>query len=221
MLLALDIGTSCGFAMLGDDDRVKSGTWDISVGRGQADGWRYAHLFTHLRKLEGVEAVAIEKTQWMQGSAIDVHAGISAIIKCWAAERGVKFFEVHNGTLKKFITGNGHAEKELVAEYVAKRFPGQIIKTTDQSDALGVLLWLVHQFHQGAPDADPQSSTRSALAQPLEREPQARGGKASAERIAAHRAAWRKRGGNRGPRGRASATGGAPVPSAQAHEGES
>ncbi len=193
MILALDIGTSCGWAALGDDDRVRSGTWDISVDRGQADGWRYVHLRRHLVKLEGVELVAIEKTQWMQGAAIEVHAGITATIACWAAERGIEFMQVHNGTLKKFITGRGNAEKELVAEYVAKRFPEQLIKTTDQSDALGVLLWAIHQKHPGATDGAAESATRAALSKPLEREPEQRGGKASAERIQSHRQAWARK----------------------------
>jgi hypothetical protein len=40
-----------------------------------------------------------------------------------AATYGINYLEVANSTIKKFATGNGHAEKELVLIEAIKRWP--------------------------------------------------------------------------------------------------
>ena len=53
-----------------------------------------------------------------------------------------KINEIHNKTVKKYVTGNGNAKKNDVMQSIISKFPElqYKIKNDDESDAVGVLL---------------------------------------------------------------------------------
>lgn len=147
-ILAIDPATSCGWAMLGDDDRVTYGHWDLSLDKGQHRGMRYAFLRRHLAKLETVEAIAYERSMHLKGDAIMVHGGLVAAIEDWAATRTPQVPVVHIGasSLKKHTTGKGRAEKHEIAAVVTRRFRIEApITCFDETDALAILGWYLDE----------------------------------------------------------------------------
>lgn len=141
-LLALDPATKCGWAMLGNDDRVTSGVWDLSLDKGQARGMRYTFLRRKLNALETVERVAYERSLHLKGDAILIHGGLVAFIEEWAALRGIPTAYITPSELKKYTTGRGRAEKHEVAAVVRKRFGITTpFASADESDALAILGW--------------------------------------------------------------------------------
>lgn len=154
MILTLDPATKCGWAMMADDDSIRSGVWDLSTDDGQEQGWQFVHLKQKLARLEGVELVAFEKmTATRFGMAADVMSGLVAIIITWCIEKRIPFITVAPNTLKKFMTGHGRAEKKAMCAAAAARFPDQIIQTSDQGDALCVLAWVIEKEARRVIDA--------------------------------------------------------------------
>lgn len=126
--------------MLGDDDRVTSGVWDLSTDEGQAKGMRFAFMRRKLLALETVERLFYERSMHLKGEAILVHHGLVAIIEEWAAVRGIKVEHFKPTEVKIHIAGKGNAEKPAIADVVRKRFGLVVpIESYDQTDALGVL----------------------------------------------------------------------------------
>lgn len=48
--------------------------------------------------------------------------------------------EISNKTIKKYITGNGNADKDLVKKNILEKFPHLSFKNTDESDAVGIMI---------------------------------------------------------------------------------
>jgi Holliday junction resolvasome RuvABC endonuclease subunit len=154
-ILALDPATKCGWAMLGDDDRVRSGVWDLSLDKGQPPGARYAFLENELNilhKESPIEVIALEVTPSLRGgNAVKVANGLLAIIQKFGFRRGIAVLEVHASTLKKHLTGNGRAEKGKVAQAVMNRLDLGIVMTDDETDALAVLCWAIDKSQPTKP----------------------------------------------------------------------
>ena len=154
MILALDLGTNCGWAMLRDEDIVRSGVWDLALEEDQADGHRFLRLWQLLTKAHGeqaLELVAFERSMVKKGAhAVEIYAGLKAITEAFCAARSVRCVSVHTGTLKKHITGSGRAEKPAMRDVAQQRW-GRRIDGFDEADALCVLSWAVDQLQtQGA-----------------------------------------------------------------------
>lgn len=140
-ILALDLGTSCGWA-LRKDARVTHGSWNLKPKRFEGGGMRYLrfkHALTELKSHGDIDAIYYEEVRSHKGTdAAHIYGGLMATLTAWAEHHIIPYAGIPVGTWKKSLTGNGAAGKPLVLSTINRL--GYVVETQDEADALGVLL---------------------------------------------------------------------------------
>lgn len=148
MIVALDLGTSLGFAVSDDDDSVRSGVWRLGK---VAELRRVRRLWDHLEELNRDQTVELVAYELPAGNfrfaggprAIFQFLGV---VRLWATARGIPVREIHQGTLKKRATGKGNASKDAMMSAAREAFPCQTVTNHNQADALNVLAWAIEEI---------------------------------------------------------------------------
>ncbi len=143
-LLALDLGTTTGWAMHGADGLITSGTVSFRPGRFDGGGMRYlrfSNWLAELDRLSGpIAAIWFEEVRRHAGTdAAHVYGGLMATLTAWAEMRGVPYEGVPVGTIKRFATGKGNANKE--AMIASARSRGFSSADDNEADAIAILFW--------------------------------------------------------------------------------
>ena len=142
-ILAIDPGTKCGWALSG----VVSGTWDLGVQRHESGGMRFVRLRRHLEKLLPLDLIVYEEVHRHLGThAAHIYGGIIAIIQSFGEDHGIEFRGCPVGTLKKFSTGSGRANKDDMAGAAKRFFPHAAIVDDNHADALCLLAWAWEKY---------------------------------------------------------------------------
>ncbi len=145
-ILALDLGTSTGWAIRGHDAMITSGTVSLRPGRFDGGGMRYLRFtnwLTEIDRLSGpIAAIWFEEVRRHVGTdAAHVYGGLMATLTAWAELRGIPYQGVPVGTWKRRLCGKGNASKvEVISAVTAKGF-----SPTDENeaDAIAILLWAI------------------------------------------------------------------------------
>jgi len=155
IVLGLDPGTRCGFAVGPAGETQLSGTWDLSVTRGDSPGTRYlklrAHLNEVLKAFPNLHLVVFEKSFQRGRAAQEIAFGWMAHIQAWCAENRIEHRGVWATTLKKTATGKGNAGKDDML-HRAVEVLGRIVCSDDEADA--VLLHHLAGAEQLAPEPE-------------------------------------------------------------------
>jgi hypothetical protein len=151
-LLALDLGTTTGWALHGADGLITSGTASFRNGRFDGGGMRYLRFTNWLGELERlsgpIAAIWFEEVRRHAGTdAAHVYGGLMATLTAWAELRGVPYEGVPVGTIKRHATGKGNANKD--AMIAAARARGFSPVDDNEADAIAILLWAM-ETHGGA-----------------------------------------------------------------------
>ena len=145
-VLALDLGTTTGWAMQLAGGRIESGTVSFRPSRYDGGGMRYLRFtnwLTELDRLSGpIAAIYYEEVRRHAGTdAAHVYGGLMATLTSWAELRGVPYQGVPVGTWKRSVCGKGNAKKEDVVD--AMRARGFNPSGADEADALAILHWAI------------------------------------------------------------------------------
>jgi len=145
-ILALDLGTTTGWAIRGFDGLITSGTVSFKPSRYDGGGMRYLRFtnwLSELDRLSGpIEAVYFEEVRRHAGTdAAHVYGGLMATLETWAELRGVPYQGVPVGTIKRHATGKGNANKK--AMIAAARMRGFSPADDNEADAIAILLWAI------------------------------------------------------------------------------
>jgi len=70
-----------------------------------------------------------------------VYGGLLATLTSWCEQRSIAYQGVPVGTIKRFITGKGNADKQAVIAAVRER--GFSPVDDNEADALAILLWAI------------------------------------------------------------------------------
>ena len=145
-ILALDLGTTTGWAIRGYDGLITSGTASFKPGRYDGGGMRYLRFtnwLTELDRLSGpIAAIHFEEVRrHVATDAAHVFGGLLAVLTSWAELRGVPYQGVPVGTIKKFLTGQGNANKQAIID--AARARGFAPADDHEADAIAILLWAI------------------------------------------------------------------------------
>jgi hypothetical protein len=143
-ILALDLGTTTGWAMRGHDGLITTGTASFKPGRYDGGGMRYLRFtnwLTELDRLSGpISAIWFEEIRRHAGTdAAHVYGGLMATLTSWCEERGLAYQGVPVGTIKRHVTGKGNADKQAVIAAVRDR--GFRPADDNEADAIAILLW--------------------------------------------------------------------------------
>ena len=145
-ILALDLGTTTGWAIRGFDGLITSGTVSFKPGRYDGGGMRYLRFtnwLTEVDRLSGpIEAIWYEEVRRHAGTdASHVYGGLMATLTAWAELRGIPYSGVPVGTIKKFLTGQGNANKRAMIDAARQR--GFSPADDNEADAIAILLWAI------------------------------------------------------------------------------
>ena len=145
-ILALDLGTSTGWALRGFDGLVTTGTASFKPGRYDGGGMRYLRFtnwLTELDRLSGpVCTIWFEEVRRHAGTdAAYVYGGLMASLTSWAELRGIPYEGVPVGTIKRHATGKGNANK--AAMIAAAKARGFSPADDNESDAIAILHWAI------------------------------------------------------------------------------
>ena len=145
-ILALDLGTSTGWALRSAEGLITSGTASFRPGRYDGGGMRYLRFtnwLTEIDRLSGpIAAIWFEEVRRHVGTdAAHLYGGFLATLTAWCEREGVAYQGVPVGTIKRFATGKGNAGKDAVVAAVRAR--GFSPADDNEADAIAILLWAI------------------------------------------------------------------------------
>jgi hypothetical protein len=143
-ILALDLGTSTGWALSSPDGTITSGTVSFRPSRYDGGGIRYVRFRAWLDGVAhdspDIAAIHFEEVRrHLSTDAAHVHGGLLATLTAWCEQQSIAYQGVPVGTIKRFITGRGNADKAAVIAEVRAR--GYSPADDNEADAIAILLW--------------------------------------------------------------------------------
>lgn len=153
VFLALDLGSSTGWALHGRDGAITSGVQQFRPNRFEGGGMaflRFNHWLSELNETAGpIGAVYFEAVRAHTGTiAAQVFGGFLAHLTAWAEFRDVPYEGVPVATIKKFATTKGNAGKDEVI--AAVRRMGFDPADDNEADAIALLRWALAHRAGGA-----------------------------------------------------------------------
>ena len=144
VLLALDLGTTTGWAMALPDGGIVSGTVSFKPGRYDGGGMRYVRFRAWLDGIADdtpdIAAIHFEEVRrHLSTDAAHVHGGLLAMLTAWCEQQSIAYQGVPVGPIKRFITGRGNADKAAVIDAIRAR--GYRPSDDNEADAIAILLW--------------------------------------------------------------------------------
>lgn len=135
-ILALDLATRTGWAHTCGE----SGVQDFSPRRGDSPGMKWLAVRAWLARIADMapfDLIAYEQAHHRGGAATHSAHAMIGIIEAFAAERQIEITSRHTGTIKKYATGKGNADKAVMLEAARSRW-GRVIDD-NHADALWLL----------------------------------------------------------------------------------
>ena len=145
-ILAIDLGTTTGWALRSADGLITSGTLSLKPSRYDGGGMRYVRFRAWLDRLAAdagpIGAIHFEEVRRHAGTdAAHVYGGLLATLTAWAETVEIPYQGVPVGTIKRHATGKGNAPKE--AMIAAARARGFAPTDDNEADAIAILLWAI------------------------------------------------------------------------------
>ncbi len=146
VVLALDLGTTTGWALLTREGDIAHGFASFRPQRFEGGGMRFLRFKRWLRELktiaQEIHAVYFEEVRRHAGvDAAHVYGGLMATLTTWCEHQNIAYLGVPVGTIKKHATGKGNAGKaEVIA---AMRALGHPVTDDNEADALALLHWAI------------------------------------------------------------------------------
>lgn len=145
-LLALDLGTSTGWALRTADGQVVSGTQAFKPGRFEGGGMRYLRFRAWLAEMQQtagpINAIYFEEVRRHAGvDAAHAYGGFLATLTAWCEAANVPYAGVPVATIKRHATGKGNADKPAIL--AAMSACGFAPRDDNEADALALLRWAI------------------------------------------------------------------------------
>jgi crossover junction endodeoxyribonuclease RuvC len=143
VILALDLGTKCGFAVSAARGVVVSGTWNLADAKDkEARFLRFREYLDRTHKNYGLTHIGFELVAAHKGTqAGHIYGGFKAVMFNWCADNVLgKPVGVPVGTLKKYWCGKGNADK--TAMIARAREAGYEPADDNEADAIALLHYI-------------------------------------------------------------------------------
>lgn len=140
LLLAIDPGTRCGWAVHDGCQVIASGVWDLKPPRGASPGTRYLYLRARLNEVSDafpsqLRMIVVEQAHHRGGAATEYAMGVLTHVQSWCAEQGIEHATIHGARVKSLATGKGNASKEQMLGAAARRWPDHRFEDDNEADA--------------------------------------------------------------------------------------
>jgi crossover junction endodeoxyribonuclease RuvC len=166
-LLALDLGTTTGYKV-GYAKSAVSGTFDLRPSRWEGGGMRGVKFRTKLNEMHAaftITRVVYEEVHRHRGTdAAHIYGGLLMILTSWCEENSIPYEGVGVGTIKKFWTGKGNADKAAMIAEAERR--GFSPSDDNEADAIALFEMKVADLVVWSPSEDPPVSTIAATGPP-------------------------------------------------------
>lgn len=144
IVLALDLGTNCGWAKGSGAREPESGVLRLKTSKHDRPGERWIRMRRDLvRLLQGVDVVAYELVRRHEGvKAAHVYGGLLALVEMQCESFGIPVRTVEVAHVKQHATGKGNVGKPAMVAAAQKR--GWMPIDDNEADALWILDWALH-----------------------------------------------------------------------------
>jgi len=150
IILALDLGTTTGFAMGRTGGKVNvSHSKNFKATRFQSADRRFINFRNYLEELLekavlGIDVIYFEEVRKHIGvDAAHCYGGFKAALTMFCEDNNIPYEGVAVGTIKKHITGKGNANKEKVIKAVQDL--GHNPKDDNEADAIALLYYAINK----------------------------------------------------------------------------
>ena len=150
-ILALDLGTTTGWALRGSDGHITSGSESFRPQRFEGGGMRFLRFKRWLTEIkqscDEIDCLHFEEVRrHVSTDAAHAYGRFLATLTAWCEHHQIPYQGVPVGTIKKHATGKGNASKD---EMVASARARDHAPTDDnEADALALLHWAIKQHAQ-------------------------------------------------------------------------
>jgi len=147
-ILALDLGTTTGWALRDRTGHITSGSESFRPQRFEGGGMRYLRFRRWISEVQEsvseIQFLYFEEVRRHVGvDAAHVYGGLLATLTAWCEHHQIPYQGVPVGTIKKHATGKGNAGKADVI--MAIRARGYDPVDDNEADALALLNWAIAQ----------------------------------------------------------------------------
>lgn len=141
-ILAIDIGTTTGWALGTRDGSTRGGSESFAARRTEGPGQRWLKFRQFLsdtgRATGEIQVVYYERVLHHTAvQAAHVYGAFEAMLQIWCEVNQVRMVQVSPGTIKKHWTGKGNADKAAMLEEARRR--GHTPVDDNHADALALL----------------------------------------------------------------------------------
>ena len=145
-ILALDLGTTTGWALRNDRCRILHGTAEFRPTRFEGGGMRYLRferwLDDTLKIAGGIDAVYFEEVRRHFGTdASHIYGGFLATLTAWCEQQGIPYRACPWAHGNVYASGKGNADKQAVIAAIRER--GFEPADDNEADAIAILLWAI------------------------------------------------------------------------------
>ena len=104
---------------------------------------RFGRWLDETRKIAGgIDVVYFEEVRRHLGTdASHIYGGFLAGLTAWCEQQGIAYQGVPVGTIKRFATGRGNADKQAMIAAIRER--GFEPADDNEADAIAILLWAI------------------------------------------------------------------------------
>jgi len=150
-ILALDLGTTTGWALRSPDGAITSGTQSFRPQRFEGGGMRFLRFKRWLTELKAhagvIDSLHFEEVRrHVSTDAAHAYGGFLATLTSWCEHHQIPYQGVPVGTIKKHATGKGNASKDEMI--TAMRRLGHVPTDDNEADALALLHWASQSINE-------------------------------------------------------------------------
>jgi Holliday junction resolvasome RuvABC endonuclease subunit len=140
-ILAIDPAMHSGWAFASKTDGTEFGNFILKDTKINGKKWIQYEKFLNelIDECTGITNVIYEMPVMRHSGAMIHHSKLACLIEKVSTERGLICSNVDPKTLKKFITNNGNAGKDMMVAFIEKYF--QIEGNDNIADAISILLY--------------------------------------------------------------------------------
>lgn len=144
-ILALDLGTTMGWATKVRTGAIVSGATNLEGGRFEGGGARFLRFNQWLElRVAPIDVCYYEEVRrHLSTDSAHIYGGFLAILHAFCEYRQIPYIGVPVGKIKKHATGRGNANKQAMIQ--AARDRGHTPEDDNEADALCLLYWAIEQ----------------------------------------------------------------------------